>query len=52
MCVARVVRNEIEEHAQVAPLRFDDQPLHVGERSEVRMNVVVVGDVVAPVAVR
>jgi hypothetical protein len=47
--VRRVVRHVVEQHAQPAPVRLLDQVLGVRERAEPRVDVAVVGDVVAEV---
>ena len=52
MSVAGVVRDEIEEDVDPVLARGGDQRVEVGERSQVRVDVDVVGDVVAPVRVR
>ena len=52
MPVARVVGDEVEQHAQVPTPRLDDQIFEVPHRPELGMHAVVVGDVVAPVAIR
>ena len=51
MLIGRVVRDEVEEHPDVALARFGDEPVQVLERAEIRVDVQVVGDVVAPVDV-
>ncbi len=50
--VARVVGDEVEQHADAAAARLGDQRVHVLERPELRVHAGVVGDVVAPVVVR
>ena len=52
MAVGGVIRDEIEPDLDRALPRLRDQLVHVGERPEVRVHLVVVGDVVAPVDVR
>ena len=50
--VARVVRDQVDQHADVPLRRGGDQLVEVGQRAERRVDVAVVGDVVAPVLVR
>ena len=50
--VGRVVRDEVEEHAQPELVGAGDQRVGVGERAEERVDVGVVGDVVAEVGHR
>ena len=50
--VAGVVRHQVHEHADVPLGRGRDQLVEVGQRAERRVDVAVVGDVVAPVLVR
>ena len=52
MPVGRVVRDEVEQHADAAPVSLGDEPVDVLERAELRMDAGVVGDVIAPVDVR
>src|SRR5947209_3743187 len=47
--VRAVVRNEVEDHAQPAAVRGGDQRVEVGEGPEERVDIRVVGDVVAEV---
>ena len=47
--VARVVGNPVDDHAQPARVGFGQQAVEIGERSEQRIDVAVVGDVVAVV---
>ena len=49
MLVARVVGNPVDDHAQAARVRLGEQAVEVGERPEQRIDVAVVGDVVAVV---
>ena len=49
---ARVVRHQVEEHAQAEAPSLGDQRVEVVEGPEVRMHAHVVGDVIAPVGVR
>ena len=51
MLVARVVRDEIEHHADAALRRLAHELLGVGQRAERGIDRAVVGDVVAPVLV-
>ena len=50
--VGGVVRDEVEDHPQAARVRGRDQRVEVGERAEQRVDVAVVGDVVAEVGHR
>ena len=50
--VGRVVHDHVDDHAHAAVLRRPDQRDEVSERAEPRIDAVVVGDVVAVVAVR
>ena len=52
MLVAGVVRHPVEEHPHAALVRFGEQAIEVGERAEERIDVAVVGDVVAEVGHR
>ena len=47
--VARVVRHPVEQHLEAALVRSLDELVHVGQRSEHRIDVAVVADVVAVV---
>ena len=51
MAIARVIGNQIEEHADSASARLADEPLDVIRFTELGMHAVVVCDVVAPVLV-
>ena len=50
--IARVVRDEVQDDADAALARACDELVEVGQGSEHRLNVPVVGDVVSPVLVR
>ena len=50
--LARVVRDEVEEHADAPAVRGGDQLVERGEGPHLRLDRAVVGDVVAPVGVR
>ena len=52
MAVRGVVRHEVQQHPQAAPMRLGDQRVEVGEGAEARVDVAVVGDVVPPVGHR
>ena len=52
MTVTRVIRNEIEDHADAALRRLVDQRIGVGQGAERRIDVDVIRDVVTPVVVR
>ena len=52
VAVARVVRDQVEQHRHVALAARRDERVEVRERAEVGMDVAVVRDVVAPVVVR
>ena len=47
--VGRVVRHEVDDHADAAGVGLGEQLVEVGERAEQRVDVAVVGDVVAGV---
>ena len=49
MLVGRVVADQLGDHAQPALVRLSHQPAHVAHRPVGRVDVVVVGDVVAVV---
>ena len=51
VAIARVVGDEVQQHADPAPARLSDQLVEVLERAEVRVDGLVVADVVAPVVV-
>ena len=52
MLVAAVVRHEVDQHPQAEVVGGGDEPVGVGERAEVGVDVAVVGDVVAAVGER
>ena len=52
MLAARVAGDEVEEDANPALLRRRNELVEVVQGAELRVHVVVVGDVVAPVGVR
>ena len=52
MLVGRVVDHQIHHDLQTAPVRLGEQLVHVVERAEQRVDVLVVGDVVAVVVLR
>ena len=52
MLVRAVVRHDVDDHPEPEPVRLGDQRLGVGERAEQRVDVAVVGDVVAAVGQR
>ena len=52
MPVARVVGHEIDQHAHPAIGGLRHQPIEIIDRAEVRIDIGVIGDVVAPVRVR
>ncbi|MBG9885237.1 hypothetical protein ABE10_01270, partial [Bacillus toyonensis] len=47
-----VVRDEVDDHADPARMRLREHLVEVGQRAEQRIDVAVVGDVVAGVALR
>jgi hypothetical protein len=49
MLVRRVVRDEIEDHLDPARMRLRNQPLEIRQRAEDRIDVGIVGDVVAEI---
>ena len=52
MLVGRVVDDEVHHDLQTAPVRLGEQLVHVLQRAEQRVDVLVVGDVVAVVVLR
>ena len=52
MLVGRVVDHQIHHDLQTAPVRLGEQLVHVLQRAEQRVDVLVVGDVVAVVVLR
>ena len=50
--VARVVDHQVHDQAHAAPVQCGDELVEVGERPEERVDVLVVGDVVAVVVLR
>ena len=50
--VRRVVGHQVDDHADAAGVRLGEHRVEVGERAESRVDVAVVGDVVAGVALR
>ena len=52
MPVGRVIRDEIEKHADPPPFGLCNETVDVGKRPQIRMDSEVVRDVVAPVDVR
>jgi hypothetical protein len=52
MLIRRVVRDEVDEHADAAPVRLLEQMVEVVERAEDRIDVAVIGDVVAEIGHR
>ena len=52
MLVGRVVHDEVHHDLQTAPVRLGEQLVHVLQRAEQRVDVLVVGDVVAVVVLR
>ena len=49
MLVRGVIRHQIDDHADSAPMRLRDQPIERRQIAELRMHIAVVADVVAPV---
>ena len=49
MLVGRVIGDQIENHTDAARVRVREQPVEIGERAEERVDVAVIGDVVAEV---
>src|SRR3954452_14145468 len=49
MLVGRVVRHEVEDHAQPAPMHFVEQAIELLHRSEDRMNSAIIRYVIAEV---
>ena len=47
-----MVRNEVEDHADVATGRLGDELVGIGEGAQRRVDADVVGDVVTPVGIR
>ena len=52
MLVGGVVGHEVEDHFQAARMRVGQQGVEVGQRAEQRIDVAIVGDVVAEVGHR
>ena len=52
MLVGRVVRDEVDDDADAAGVRLREHLVEVGQRAEERVDVAVVGDVVAGVLLR
>ena len=52
MLVGGVVRDDVDRHPDPALVRVGEQRVEVGERAELRVDVRVVGDVVAVVGLR
>ena len=52
MLVGRVIDDEVHHDLQAAPVRLGEQLVHVVERAEQRIDVLIVGDVVAVVILR
>ena len=50
--VGRVVDDQVHDDLQAALVRFGEQLVHIGHRAEQRVDVLVVGDVVAVVVLR
>ena len=49
MLIRSMVRHQIDDHADAAPMRLRYQPIERREIAEVGMDTAVVADVVAPV---
>ena len=49
MLVGRVIQDEVHDNANAAAVRFSREPVEVSQRSETRINVAVVHDIVAEV---
>jgi hypothetical protein len=47
-----MVQHDIDDHAKPAPVRFREQPIEVGQAAEVRIDRLVIADVVPEVDVR
>lgn len=52
MLVGRVVHDQVHDDLQAALVRFGKQLVHIGHCAEQRIDVLVVGDVVAVVVLR
>ena len=52
MLARRVVGHDVDDHPQAEGVGVGDQAVEVGERAEARVDVAVVGDVVAGVGLR
>ena len=50
MRTGRVIRDEVDDHPQAELMGVGEEGVEVGERAEARVDVDVVGDVVAVVA--
>src|SRR5579862_8805798 len=52
MLIRSMIRHQVEDDADAAPMRLGNHAVEAGKRAEVAMHVAVVADVVTPIAQR